>query len=131
MPRPRKIDAEQALEAALSVFWRKGFEGTSYADLVLATGVERPALYAAFGNKQTLFLKALERYDARYGQYVVEALTLPTAREVATRFLHGAAELSTRFEDRPGCLGINGALAASEDAEVARLRRLRTRQARR
>jgi AcrR family transcriptional regulator len=116
MPRARKLDAEAALEAALGVFWAKGFEGTSYADLVAATGVERPALYAAFGNKESLFLRALERYGSVYGNYVWEALALPTARAVALRVLDGAAELSTRFADRAGCLGINGALAASEDA---------------
>lgn len=118
MPRPRKIDADAALEAALGVFWRKGYEGTSYADLVAATRVERPALYAAFGNKQALFLRALERYGASYGSYVWEALGEQTSRQVALRVLEGAAELSTRFEDRTGCLGINGALAGSDDAET-------------
>lgn len=121
MPRARKLDPDTALEAALGVFWRKGFEGASYADLVEATGAERPALYALFGNKQALFMRALERYDTHYGKYVGEAIALPTARQVAVRFLEGAVELSTRFPDRLGCLGVNGALAASDDAEEARL----------
>jgi len=120
MPRPRKIDVDAALEAALTVFWRKGFEGTSYVDLVAATGVERPALYAAFGNKEALFRRALERYAKHYGNYVWEALNLETSREVAANVLAGAVELSTRFQDRTGCLGINGALAASDEAEPAR-----------
>lgn len=117
MPRPRKIDVDVALEAALRVFWRKGYEGTSYADLVAATGVERPALYAAFGNKESFFLQALRRYGATYGSYVWKALEAPTSREVALRVLEGAAELSTRFQDRTGCLGITGGLAGSDDAE--------------
>ncbi len=117
MPRPRKIDAEAALEAALGVFWRKGFEGTSYSDLVAATGVERPALYAAFGNKESLFHRALELYGASYGNYVWEALEQPNSRQVAMRVLEGAAELSTRFADRAGCLGVNGAMAGSDEAE--------------
>jgi AcrR family transcriptional regulator len=117
MPRPRKIDTDTALEAALRVFWRKGYEGTSYADLVAATGVERPALYAAFGNKEALFLLALKRYGASYGSYVWEALEQKTSRQVALRVLEGAAELSTRFPDHAGCLGINGALAGSDEAE--------------
>lgn len=119
MPRARKIDVESALEAALGVFWRKGYEGTSYADLVAASGVERPALYAAFGNKEALFLQSLDRYGAEYGNYVWEALKQDTSRQVATSVLEGAAELSTRFSDRTGCLGINGALAGSDDAEPA------------
>lgn len=120
MGRPRTFDIEEALEAALGVFWRKGFEGTSYADLVAATGVERPALYSAFGNKDALFLHALERYGTHYGKYVWEAVSLKTSREVATSVLEGAVELNTRFADRAGCFGINGALAGSDDSEASR-----------
>ena len=120
MGRPRTFDVEDALEAALGVFWRKGYEGASYADLVAATGVERPALYSAFGNKETLFLRALERYAAHYGNYVWEALSLPTSREVAVAVLDGAVELNTRFPDRTGCLGVNGALAGSDESEPTR-----------
>ena len=120
MPRPRKLDREEALEAALGVFWRKGYEGTSYADLVAATGAERPALYAAFGNKEALFRATLERYGTHYGHYVWDALACETALEVAEKVLTGAAELATRFPDRAGCFGINGALAGSDEAEPAR-----------
>jgi AcrR family transcriptional regulator len=120
MGRPRTFDIEQALEAALAVFWRKGYEGASYADLVEATGVERPALYSAFGNKEALFLRALERYNAHYGSYVWKAIELETSRQVAQRVLEGAVELSTRFDDRTGCLGINGGVAGSDDCEASR-----------
>ncbi len=120
MGRPRTFDVEEALEAALAVFWRKGFEGTSYSDLVAATGVERPALYSAFGNKDALFLRALERYATHYGSYVWEAVDLQTSKAVATRVLEGAVELNTRYADRTGCFGINGALAGSEDSEASR-----------
>lgn len=120
MPRPRKLDREEALEAALGVFWRKGYEGTSYADLVAATGAERPALYAAFGNKEALFRTALERYGTHYGSYVWDALARDTAQEVAADVLTGAVELATRYSDRTGCFGINGALAGSDEAEPAR-----------
>ena len=120
MGRRREFDVEQALDAVLNVFWRKGFEGTSYADLVEAAGVERPALYAAFGNKEALFRKALARYDAQYLGHVPEALEMPTALAVASHFLHGAVDLNTRFPDRTGCLGINGVLAGADDAEPLR-----------
>jgi AcrR family transcriptional regulator len=120
MGRPRGFDVERALDAALGVFWRKGFEGASYADLTAAAGVERPALYAAFGNKEELFRRALERYGERHLDYIPVALDQPTARAVAAHMLHGAVELNTRHSDHPGCLGIHGALAGSDEAEPVR-----------
>ncbi|WP_176598027.1 MULTISPECIES: TetR/AcrR family transcriptional regulator [Sphingobium] len=120
MGRHREFDVEKVLDAALCVFWRKGYEGASYADLVKAAGVERPALYSAFGNKEALFLKALARYDELYLDYIPEALAQPTARGVAAHMLYKAIELNTRYPDRMGCLGINGALAGSDDAEPVR-----------
>lgn len=120
MGRQREFDTDQALEAALCVFWRKGYEGTSYTDLTQAIGVERPALYSVFGNKESLFRRALERYYEHYLDFFPAALLLPTSREVAAHILRGAAELNTRYADRTGCLGIHGALAGSDDAEPIR-----------
>ena len=60
--RPRAFDAEKALDRAMQVFWRKGYLGTSLSDLTDAMGINRPSLYAAFGNKKSLFRKALDRY---------------------------------------------------------------------
>lgn len=120
MGRHREFDVEKALDAVLCVFWRKGYEGTSYVDLTQAAGVERPALYAAFGNKEALFKQALKRYHERYSDFIPKALQLPTAREVAAHFLHGSIELNTRFPAHSGCLGINGALAGSDEAEPVR-----------
>lgn len=120
MGRHREFSVETALDAALCVFWRKGYEATSYADLTEATGVERPALYSAFGNKEALFRRALTRYHERYLGYLPEALELPTSRQVAAHFLRGAVDLNTRYPDRTGCFGINGVLAGSDDAEPIR-----------
>jgi AcrR family transcriptional regulator len=120
MGRHREFDVEKVLDAALCVFWRKGYEGATYADLVEATGVERPALYSAFGNKEALFRRVLARYDEQYLDYIPEALQLPTARDVAAHLLQKAVELNTRYSDHTGCLGINGALAASDEAEPIR-----------
>lgn len=120
MGRPREFDVNEALDAVLCVFWRKGYEGASYADLTRAAGVERPALYAAFGNKEAMFRKALERYTERYLGYIRAALTLPTSRETVRAILDGAIDLHTRDPEHPGCLGINGALAASDEAESVR-----------
>lgn len=120
MGRHREFDVDKVLDAALCVFWRKGYEGASYSDLTQAAGVERPALYAAFGNKEALFRKALDRYQERYLDFIPEALALPTAREVAARVLYGTADLNTRHRDHTGCLGINGVVAGSDDAEPVR-----------
>jgi AcrR family transcriptional regulator len=120
MGRHREFDVEKALDAALCVFWRKGYEGASYADLTEATGVERPALYSAFGNKEALFRRVLDRYYERYLDYIPKALDLPTSREVAAYILSSAVDLNTRFPDHRGCLGVNGVLAGSDEAEPVR-----------
>ena len=120
MGRQREFDVDVALDAALCVFWRKGYEGASYTDLVQATGVERPALYSAFGNKEALFLRALERYYEHYMDFIPVGLTQPTSRGVAEYILRNAVELNTRYPDHTGCLGINGVLAGSDDAEPVR-----------
>ncbi|NKL33777.1 TetR family transcriptional regulator [Rhizobium leguminosarum bv. viciae] len=120
MGRHREFDVEKALDAALCVFWRKGYEGASYTDLTEAAGVERPALYSAFGNKEALFRLALDRYSERFLHYIPEALQLPTAHQVAAHILFNAADLNTRYPDHTGCLGINGAVAGSDEAEPVR-----------
>jgi AcrR family transcriptional regulator len=120
MGRHREFDVEKVLDAALCVFWRKGYEGASYADLTEAAGVERPALYSAFGNKEALFRRVLDRYSERYVGYIPVALQLPTAREVAAHILYNAADLNTRYPGHTGCLGINGAVAGSDEAEPVR-----------
>ena len=115
MGRHREFDVDEALDAALNVFWRMGYEGASYTDLTHATGVERPALYSAFGNKEALFRRALERYYTHYLKFFPAALEQPTSRKVVEHLLRDAAELHTRYADRKGCLGIHGALAGSDD----------------
>src|SRR5437867_6950274 len=85
--RPREFDAEKALDRALKVFWRKGYEGASLPDLTRAMRINRPSLYAAFGNKEALFRKVIERYAEGPAGYVREALDGPTARAVAERLL--------------------------------------------
>ena len=120
MGRHREFDIDEALGAALTVFWQKGYEGTSFENLTQATGVARPGLYAAFGNKEALFRRALDRYERDYLGFMQEALSAPTARQVVERTLMGCAELHTRYEATRGCLGINGAMACSDDSESIR-----------
>lgn len=115
--RPRSFDADLALDSALQVFWRKGYEGTSLSDLTAAMGINRPSLYAAFGDKEALFRKALDRYAEGPASYVKEALAQPTARRVVESLLREAAVLLTDPRNPPGCLNVQGALACGGDAE--------------
>ena len=115
--RPRKFDPDHALDQALKVFWSKGYEGASLPDLTAAMGINRPSLYAAFGNKEALFKKALERYAAGPACYVQQALQQPTARAVAEHLLDGAVEMLTNPKNPRGCLAVQGALACGDEAQ--------------
>src|SRR5438046_2265573 len=118
--RPRTFDVDKALDRALRVFWRKGYEGTSLLDLTRAMRINRPSLYAAFGNKEALFRKVIERYVEGPAAYVREALNEPTARAVAERLLSGAIDLLTDPRNPRGCLMVQGALACGEAADSVR-----------
>jgi AcrR family transcriptional regulator len=120
MGRPREFDTDAALEKAMRLFWAKSYEGTSIADLTETLGISRPSLYAAFGNKQSLFRAALERYAAGPARYVAAALRKPTAREVARTLLKGAADLQTGSSNPGGCLTVTGAIASGDEAEPVR-----------
>jgi AcrR family transcriptional regulator len=126
--RPREFDVDKALDGALKVFWRKGYEGASLPDLTREMGINRPSLYAAFGNKEALFRKVLDRYAEGPAAYVREALNEPTARAVAERLLGGALDLLTDRRNPRGCLLVQGALACGEAAESIR-RELAARRA--
>lgn len=116
MGRPREFDVDEALETAMELFWRKGYEGTSLTDLTDGMGITKPSLYGVFGSKEGLFLKALERYEQTKMNFFYEALKEPKARDVAEKILRGFANAQTPESGPSGCLGINGALACSEAA---------------
>jgi AcrR family transcriptional regulator len=115
--RPREFCVDAALAAALRVFWTKGYEGASLTDLTEAMGITRPSLYAAFGNKEALFRKALNLYEHDKLAYVSAALEAPTARGVAERMLSGALEMQTTGSDPKGCLGVIATVASGTEAQ--------------
>jgi AcrR family transcriptional regulator len=117
------------LDRALQVFWRKGYEGASLSDLTKAVGVNRPSLYAAFGDKEALFGKVLDRYLNGPAAYTQEALKEATARAVIERLLRGAADLNTASRNPGGCLMVQGALACGEAADSIRKELIASRAA--
>jgi AcrR family transcriptional regulator len=102
------------------VFWRKGYEGTTLQDLTKAMGINRPSLYAAFGNKRALFRKAAERYAQGPANYARQALQEPTARAVAERLLSGSIDVLTDPRNPGGCFLVQGALACGQAAQSVR-----------
>lgn len=125
--RPRSFDIEEALDRALEVFWRKGFEGASLPELTAAMGINRPSLYAAFGNKEALFKRAIDRYAEGPARKLGEALPAPTAREVARRWLASSIELVTGRGKPRGCLIVQAALACGTESESVRAELVRRR----
>ena len=110
MARPRSFDPDEALDLARDVFWEKGFQGTSLDDVTAATGLAKPSLYAAFGDKNALFLRILERYHARI---VANAERIvndgPSAREAVHRWLTGFVPFCSGPKGKRGCLSVNTA----------------------
>jgi AcrR family transcriptional regulator len=116
MGRPREFDVDEALQAAMELFWRKGYEGTSLTDLTDGMGITRPSLYGTFGNKEELFRKALERYEQGYMGFFREAMKEPTSRAVVEKMMNGYVEALTASCNPGGCFGINAAMACSDAA---------------
>jgi len=111
MGRPRRFDCDIALDQAMEVFWRHGYEGATIAQLTDAMGINPPSLYAAFGSKEGLLKAALDRYTERRAAWMDEVLSAPTARDVAERMLMGVADKQTDPANPPGCLLVQGGIA--------------------
>ena len=111
---------DEAVDAALHVFWRKGYEGASLTDLTEALGINRPSLYAAFGSKEQLFLRAVDRYLAGPAAPAAEALTADTARDVAAKMMRFYADAAGYPDNPRGCLLVQGALVCGEGGESVR-----------
>lgn len=127
--RPRAFDLDEALDRALMVFWKKGYEGASLPDLTKAMGINRPSLYAAFGNKESLFRKAMDRYVEGHACHLLEALKQPSARAVVEHFLRRSVENLTDPKNPGGCLMVQSALVCGETSECIRQELVKRRAA--
>ncbi len=102
--RPRSFDRDQALDAAMHVFWAKGFGGASMSDLTAAMGIASPSLYAAFGSKEALFKEAVDHYTALFQGSFWGVMELPTARESFEGLLRNAASVFSSPDVPNGCM---------------------------
>ncbi|MFB2661337.1 TetR/AcrR family transcriptional regulator [Shewanella mangrovisoli] len=126
--RPREFDIDDALQKALNVFWNKGYEGTSLPDLTKAMGINRPSIYSTFGNKEQLFLKAVELYESQVGGFFYPSLNEPTAYKVAERILLGAAAEYGNPHNPKGCMMVQSALACSDSGQSVKNELIARRQ---
>src|SRR5207237_2494661 len=127
--RTREVAVDEGLDRALEVFWARGYEGATRPELTRAMGINRPSLYAAFGNKEQLFRKALDRYQTGPMSFLTEALRKPTARAVVEAIFSGFVRMQRDRDQARGCLVVSGALACGEEAETVRRELARLRQA--
>lgn len=118
--RPRAFDRDAALDRALELFWRHGFEGTSTAQLIEAMGISPPSLYAAFGSKEALHREAVALYLRRHGGFLAAPLAEPgPARVAIERVLFSAARQFAQSEHPPGCMVSCAELQGSPAGAVA------------
>ncbi|WP_336207334.1 TetR/AcrR family transcriptional regulator [Nonomuraea sp. LPB2021202275-12-8] len=121
MARTKEFDPDAALQQALELFWERGYEATSMADLVARLGVARASLYATFGGKHELYLKALERYLETTDPNIVEVLSQPGPVLPVVRALVRSYAEQSAHDDRRGCMVVNAAVElAPRDPEAAR-----------
>ena len=118
MGRPRQFDMDKALDRALDVFWRHGFEGASISDLTEAMGISPPSLYAAFGNKETLFRSALDRYAETRRQIWVELMKEPTARAMMERLFDRIIGFYAEDGNPNCCMLVKGTLSSGDCGKV-------------
>jgi len=120
MGRPREFREDAALDAAMRVFWEKGYEGTSLDDLTAAMGINRSSLYSTFGDKEALFLRVMTHYREGPMSFVGKALSLSSARAVIEALLRGSVEFLADDAHPRGCLSLQGGLACGTGAESVR-----------
>jgi len=128
MARPREFDEDEVLHTSLRIFWEKGYEGTSLGDLMEATRLTKSSLYKAFGSKEALFWRVVERYQRDFLDFRHAALAEPTPRRIAERLLDGIIELHGGKVNPVGCLELNTSLAGTAESEPIRRELIRGRE---
>jgi AcrR family transcriptional regulator len=118
--RPISFDKDAALEAAMLLFWERGYEGTSMADLTHAMGLNPSSIYAAYGDKYALFQLAVERYMEMRAQYAGKALEEPTLEKVVRALFDNTVAFLTTPGHPARCMTLSGAVGCSADATPAR-----------
>ncbi len=113
--RPRGFEEDEALDQAVLVFWKHGYEGSSVSGLACAMGINKPSLYAVFGSKEELFRRALDRYRDTIVAYASAALDQPTAYGAIETYLRAAVDALTEDGHPPGCLSIQGGLSCAPE----------------
>jgi len=122
MGRPRAFDEDAAVDAAMRVFWQKGYEGTSLDDLTEAMGINRSSLYSTFSDKETLFRRVVQRYQSGPLCFLPKALAEPNARAVIEALLRSTVRFLADSSHPPGCLSMQGGMACgsgNQDVQTA------------
>jgi len=117
--RKRSFDKNEALDQAMRLFWESGYSGTSLSDLTAALGINKPSLYAAFGNKEQLFKASMEHYSQHYSEPLLKKLLEPETAPLEQRlkaYMFATAKLVTDPELPNGCMFVNGSCEAGSDA---------------
>ena len=125
--RPRTFDRDEALKKAMYVFWEKGYEGTSMADLIESIGMKAPSIYAAFGNKDALFREAVELYKGQVEQGPLKALNVSAHIQEALESCLNESVKMLKGGKVSGCLIMGGAIncAPEHQEHVEHLRDIR------
>jgi TetR/AcrR family transcriptional repressor of nem operon len=118
--RLREFDIDEVMEAVINAFWERGYEATSLADLMAVTGLQKGSLYKAFGDKRSLFLKALQAYLDRQYSLIRETLSQPDPQQAIATMFHFLADSTSRASK--GCFAVNSLMElAPHDSEVANM----------
>jgi AcrR family transcriptional regulator len=119
--RPTGFDTDRALDVAMRLFWDRGYEGTSMADLSQKMGIHPSSIYAAFGDKQALFALAAKRYANVPAQYMVKALEQPTFRGFVLAAFDNTVEFLAAKDHPSSCFTLTAAIACGADTEAAKV----------
>jgi TetR/AcrR family transcriptional regulator, transcriptional repressor for nem operon len=122
MARLREFDTEEVMEAVINAFWQRGYEATSLADLMAVTGLQKGSIYKAFGDKRSLFLKALQSYLDRFYSLIREVLSDPSPEQAIAAWFQLLLDAATDPSANKGCFAINSLIEmAPHDADVAKM----------